>query len=321
VWLSAHGSTAAPDLVFLALGDGYAVWTQKGARLHRLRLDRSRLRRSVSSLLAMAADRGSPLKEIRNEGRQLYQGLVAPLSAELPSGDLLSVLPDEEIASLPFHLLVDAGGQWLGQTWATTFASAPPKRRLPPPRRALVAGAPATREILPPLPDSRTEAEGVASQFAESTVLLGPEATTGAVTEGLRHADLFHYSGHGYVGASVGGLYLADGLLTSVSLQGLSLPACRLAVLSACLTSVGQNDGLTNPDSLVHALLDSGVRTVIASRWLVDSAATAALMARFYRELGSTRDVAQSLRRAGDSLRAAPKYEHPYFWAAFQTYE
>jgi hypothetical protein len=41
----------------------------------------------------------------------------------------------------------------------------------------------------------------------------------------------------------VGGLYPADSLLTSASLEGLSLPKCRLVVLAACMTgSAAQPD-------------------------------------------------------------------------------
>ena len=180
-------------------------------------------------------------------------------------------------------------------------------------QRALVIGAPATGEALPPLPESRMEAEEVASRFTGSTILTGLEATMGAVTHGLETADLLHFSGHGYAGATVGGLYLAGSLLTSVSLEDLSLPFCRLAVLSACLTAVGQTEGLMNPDSLVHALLDAGAQTVVASHWSVDSGATSALMSRFYAGLSSTGDPAQSLRRASAMVRAEPQYGHPYY--------
>jgi CHAT domain-containing protein len=323
VWLSAHGSNAAPDLVFLEVADGYAVWTQQGARLHHLARDRSKIRSSVRRLLSAAGDPNRPMNEIQTEGRFLYQQLLPPEMGVNAADDVLTVLPDAEIAGIPFELLVGPDGRWMGDCIATVFATHPRNTTelWNPPRRALVIGDPATQERLPPLPESRLEAETIALHFPGSTLITGPRATASAVTLDLERSDLFHYSGHGYAGASVGGLYLSDSLLTSASLQGLSLPACRLAVLAACITAVGQTDGLTNPDSLVHALLDAGVRTAIASRWAVDSAATATLMSRFYPDLDATRDPAKSLANATRSLRADAKYSHPYFWAAFQTYE
>jgi CHAT domain-containing protein len=263
------------------------------------------------------------VSEIQNEGRFLYSQLLAPLPGAVPSKGVTTVLPDAEIAALPFHLLVDQQGRWLDESSTIEFATHPGRANAhwTQPKQALVIGSPATQEPLPTLPDSAAEAESVRASFPGSTVLTGKDATLSAVMERLQQADLFHFSGHGYAGASVGGLYLADSLLTSVSLQHASLPACRLAVLSACLTAMGQTKGLSNPDSFVHALLDAGAQTVIASRWSVDSEATTALMSLFYRDLHANHDPAQSLRHASEQLRAYPQYAHPYYWGAFQTYE
>jgi CHAT domain-containing protein len=322
VWLSANGSSDAPDVVFLALDNGYAVWTGRGAHLHRLQLDRARVRRAISEFLAAAGDPKQPTAKIRIEGHSLYDQLLRPLT-DLPTSGVLTILPDEEIAAIPFSLLTDAQGKWLDESHATLLSALPEKRTDIGDsfQQVLVVGAPATHESLPALPESKREAESVASRFAGSKTVTGTYATLGAVTAGLEHSGLFHFSGHGYAGPTVGGLYLADSLLTSVSLQGLSLGSCRLAVLSACLTAKGQTDGLTNPDSLVHALLDAGVQTVIASRWDVDSAATAEWMERFYSGLAASGDPVQALQQASRSLRAERRYEHPYYWAAFQTYQ
>jgi CHAT domain-containing protein len=152
-------------------------------------------------------------------------------------------------------------------------------------------------------------------------VLTGSEASAQAVADRIETAGLFHFSGHGFAAAGLGGLYLAGAPLTSAWFQKMRLDACRLVVLSACLTAMGQGDGLTNPDSLVHSILDAGAGSVIASRWRVDSAATAALMSSFYSSIFRMRDPALALQCARESVRANHKFAHPYFWAAFQVYE
>jgi len=319
LWLAAHGSEHAPDIVFLALEHGYAVWTGNGSHVARLDLDRTVIRRSIARLLRAAADPKSSPREIEEEGRFLYDRLWKDVAPSVHS-DRVTVLPDEELAALPFSLLVDEHGHWLTKT-VVLSAHEPIPESWTRPRNAVVIGSPATREDLSPLPDSRREAEDIASRFPGSVPLIGANATSSAVEQQLANADLFHFSGHGYAGSTVAGLYLSDALLTSVSLQNVSLPRCRLAVLSACFTAVGEDEGLTNPDSLVHALLDAGARTVIASRWNVDSAATATLMSRFYSNLPTSGDPAQALRSASVSLRETPAYTHPYYWAAFQTYQ
>jgi hypothetical protein len=124
VWLAAHGASDAPDLVYLALDRGYGVWTGNGARFYRLDADRARIRLSVSRLLDGATDPHASVDAIRREGRLLFTQLLP--REILPQHDgVLSVLPDAEIASLPFDLLVDDAGRWVGESRAFVFSSSP----------------------------------------------------------------------------------------------------------------------------------------------------------------------------------------------------
>jgi CHAT domain-containing protein len=69
---------------------------------------------------------------------------------------------------------------------------------------------------------------------------------------------------------------------------------------------------------LTRAFMYAGAARVIVSLWSISDRATAALMARLYREmLRDGRTPAASLRAAQLSLRSNPQWEHPYFWAAF----
>jgi CHAT domain-containing protein len=261
------------------------------------------------------------VESIRLMGRSLYRQLVPP-SGLARSGATLTVLPDAEIAALPFDLLVDETGREVGESGATVIAAHSCRRKeWSAPRSALIAGAPAVDRHLAPLPESRAEAEDVASRFPGSTLLTGAEASVRNVSAAIPGADLFHFSGHGFAAAGMGGLYLADGVITSAAFQKLSLDRCRLVVLSACLAAAGESSGLTNPDSLVHAILDAGAGAVVASRWPVDSAATAALVSRFYASLNSAGDPVAALASARQQLRRETRFAHPYYWSAFQIYE
>jgi CHAT domain-containing protein len=140
------------------------------------------------------------------------------------------------------------------------------------------------------------------------------QATAQALRELSPQAELFHFSGHGWATADLGGIHLADGVLTP--LTPLQLRKTKLAVLSACFTAAGTNTGLANPDSLVQSLLDAGAGMVLASRWAIDSAATRRWMAVFYAELAQRATPAAALRKANEAMRN----EHPYYWAAFQLY-
>jgi CHAT domain-containing protein len=61
--------------------------------------------------------------------------------------------------------------------------------------------------------------------------------------------------------------------------------------------------------------LYAGARSIVASLWEVDDAATEQLMVGFYRNL-ATHDKREALRLAQIETKAA--YPPPMYWAAFQ---
>ena len=69
----------------------------------------------------------------------------------------------------------------------------------------------------------------------------------------------------------------------------------------------------------------AGAPRVIVSLWKVDDAATKALMVKFY-ELWNPKDgskglpTATALRKAQAFVRSHVKWEHPYYWAAWQLW-
>lgn len=72
-------------------------------------------------------------------------------------------------------------------------------------------------------------------------------------------------------------------LLTAATIMAeLSLPSCRLAVLSACQSGVARDHGAGEMTGLPASLLAAGAKSVIASLWPVDDNATSLIMRRFY---------------------------------------
>ncbi len=72
------------------------------------------------------------------------------------------------------------------------------------------------------------------------------------------------------------------GILTAEAIAGLSLQDLELAVLSACETGRGEVAGGEGVFGLQRAFHLAGAHNVVASLWMVDDQATAALMAIFY---------------------------------------
>jgi CHAT domain-containing protein len=77
----------------------------------------------------------------------------------------------------------------------------------------------------------------------------------------------------------------SDGVLTAEEIAGLDLRGCELAVLSACQTALGKQEGYQGVMGLQRAFHDAGCAALVASLWNVNDAATSVLMEEFYRQL------------------------------------
>lgn len=204
------------------------------------------------------------------------------------------------------------------------------------------------------------ETEWIRQVNPDVRVLAGAEATKEKVLEELRSCSRLHFATHA-------GSDMNDPLASNISLAagehltlreiephpGEQLP--EFIVLSACETAVARATSVADEFlGFPAALLAHGVRTVLAAQWLVDDAAGAFLMGKFYREYAGGISAAEALRRAQNWLRevsvtelssllldlrdrpgeagklaaeigtewSSPEYDeqpfaHPYYWAGF----
>ncbi len=108
-----------------------------------------------------------------------------------------------------------------------------------------------------------------------------------------------------------------NGYLRLPNIFNLKLDA-DLVVLSACQTGIGkeiQGEGLVG---LTRGFMYAGTPRVVVSLWNVDDEATSILMGNFYTGIlkqGLT--PAAALRQAQQTMMRDPKYQSPYYWAAF----
>lgn len=170
--------------------------------------------------------------------------------------------------------------------------------------------------ILPRLPAAQVEAAEVATLLASKAV-LGADATVMLVLKTVLDADYIHIAAHGIASDDdpIDGsfLALAAGRLTARQIQGLTLLANPLVVLSACQTGLGGTleAGVIG---LARAFIVAGAANVVASLWNVDDEATAYTMVRFVGHL-TQHAPAEALRMAQIDTRK--RWADPAIWAPF----
>ncbi|MDE7080884.1 MAG: CHAT domain-containing protein [Muribaculaceae bacterium] len=105
-----------------------------------------------------------------------------------------------------------------------------------------------------------------------------------------------------------------DGILRADEIARLDLGGCRLVVLSACQTGLGEynSEGVYG---LQRAFKLAGAQSILMSLWSVDDRATAELMTEFYHGLIAGKDPDRALVGAQRAMRT--KGYSPDKWAAF----
>ncbi len=259
-------------------------------------------------------------------GRQLYDRLIRPLSAEL-AGDKLTISPNGVLHYLPFDALMDGDEYLLDRFSLRLIPSAGALAYLKTGRAAsvgtlLALGNPDLGDAIYDLPNAQIEAVSVAALFQSSRALVRAAASKSAVRELAGGFAMLHFATHGKFNSDsplASGLYLAGGIeadsvLTAAELYTLRIDA-DLVTLSACETGLGKVANGDDVIGLTRGFLYAGARSIVASLWEVDDAATEQLMLSFYRNL-LVHDKREALRLAQIETRG--KYPQPNYWAAFQ---
>lgn len=316
----------------------------------RVNIDRSIERFTKAIAARPAIGRAVSASTLDTEARSLYRMLLGPVETALAGANRLVVVPDGSLHHVPFEALKQRDGAYLVQRFSVSVtpsltALAALEEAAPPSGgHTLLAFADpsstahsvrdaerrsGSRRELTALPFTRTETRAIASTFGRGAarVYVGAAAGEGALKrEPLADYRYIHFATHAYTddirpGRSVIVLSLDagktdDGLLQPAEIMALRLNA-DLVTLSACGTGLGRIHNGEGIVGLSRAFFYAGARSVTASLWNVNDAATAALMKKYYGELtnGSRKDDA--LRVAKLAMMASKDRAHPYYWAPF----
>lgn len=185
---------------------------------------------------------------------------------------------------------------------------------------------------IPRLRHTSDEANAIISLASSdrSIVATGFEASREtAMSPRLGQYQIIHFATHGLVNSEhpeLSGIILSlvnkeggktDGFLQLHDIYNLDLPA-ELVVLSACNTGLGKDVKGEGLIGLTRVFFHAGSKSVVASLWKVDDAATAELMRHFYKAmLEDGLPPAAALRLAKEALRREKRWRAPYYWAGF----
>jgi CHAT domain-containing protein len=307
---------------YYAAGDNLYAFLLSGGSIKGFKLRAAGLEDEVRAFRE-AIDRRDP--RTRDIGRSLYDRLIGPLRADLKTAKI-TIAPHGVLHYLPFAALPDGDGYLVDQFSLRLIPSATTLAYLRPEQPAklgklLALGNPDLGNRSLDLPNAQVEAVTVAAMFPDSRALVRGEASKSAVKALGNGFSILHFATHGRFDADAplsSGLYLAkggepDGVLTVSDLYSLKWDV-DLVTLSACETGLGKVANGDDVIGLTRGFLYAGARSIVASLWEVDDAATANLMENFYRNLG-THDKREALRLAQIDTRR--QYPDPWYWAAF----
>ena len=185
---------------------------------------------------------------------------------------------------------------------------------------------------LPRLPASKDESETITTIIgaSKSDVFSGFSANRENLLDlDISKYKIIHFATHGLINENrpeLSGIVLSrfdetgqkiDEFVRLHDIYGLNLSA-NLVVLSACSTGIGKEVRGEGLQSLNNAFLQVGAKTVMSSLWKVDDYATLELMKNFYSSMADENlPPSQALREAKIKMRQNPRFNSPFYWAAF----
>lgn len=195
------------------------------------------------------------------------------------------------------------------------------------------AGVSGEGGAIPRLPYTRREANAIAALIPprEREEALDFDASRATATsDQLGQFRFIHFATHGLLNnehPELSGVVLSlvdrqgraqDGFLRASEIFRLRLPV-ELVVLSGCRTGLGKETKGEGLVGLTQGFMYAGAARVMVSLWDVNDAATAELMARFYKAMLGTEHLspAAALRAAQISVWQDKRWQSPYYWSAF----
>jgi len=309
---------------FYYQGDDLYVFVLSKDAVKAVKLNGANLPAEVGQFRTGLEDRRT--KRYAEFSQKLYDRLIKPIEPLVTTRQLL-IVSHGVLHYLPFSAL-QSGTEYLADRYSIRHLPSASvmqflkDRKTQRPQAVLAFGNPDLGKPEYDLKFAQDEAVAIAKGFPQAKVLVRKEATKTALKTLGPQFSYLHFATHGKFDPDAplnSGLLLAsdaqnDGFLSLGELYSLRLNA-DLVTLSACETGLGKISNGDDVVGLARGFLYAGSNAIVASLWEVDDAATSFLMTEFYANLKKT-NKREALRQA--QLATKNKYDHPFYWAAFQ---
>ncbi|MGD0831342.1 MAG: CHAT domain-containing protein [Terracidiphilus sp.] len=289
-----------------------------------------------------------PLQDGNEDGRELFNLLVAPAAKLIQPHKLIMILADGTLSELNFETLLapaqaaahpgSGTHYWIEDA---TLLSAPSLAMLAaakPARAAsgklLLLGAPlSASQDYPSLPLFGLEMDQIQRHFAapRAQIFTGRQATPAAyLSSNPAQYAYIHFVSHAVASRTDpldSAIILSRGMAAEDSFKLYARDImrhpidARLVTISACYGSGTRSYAGEGLVGLSWAFLRAGARSVIGALWEVSDDSTPRLMDTLYEGLGSGQNPAVALRNAKlGLLHSQSRFRMPFYWAPFQLY-
>jgi CHAT domain-containing protein len=267
-----------------------------------------------------------PAAEKGEEGL-LYDILFAPIESQI-NVRRIGIVPYGVLNYLPFQALHD-GKKYLIEKYAISYIPSLSvlkfiqKRQPQSPVTILAFGNPQLGDPALDLPATEKEVEIIHSIFPSADLLKRINASEANAKKMVSQYTYIHFASHGEYVPEVplaSCLRLTpgsgeDGRLEAGEVFNLNLKA-DMVITSACQTAIGKINKGDEIVGLTRAFIYAGAHSVLGSLWNISDVATAEFMHAFYSNIQNL-GKAEALRQAQLKMIASEKYQHPFYWAAF----
>ncbi len=281
------------------------------------------------------------LQAADNDGRSLYNMLIAPARSLLAKDGKVFIIPDGSLNNLNFETLLVAEPKLHYWIEDATIANASSLRVLGASRGdservdrslLLIGDSVTPNPKYPELPKAAAQMESVSKHFPQGQrrIFTREQATPAAyLTASPQQFSYIHFVAHGTASRLSpldSAIVLSKEISESDSFKLYARDIIRhpvradLVVISACYSAGDRwysGEGLVG---LSWAFLRAGAHNVIAALWDVADASTEQLMNKFYEGLDKGVSPDASLRAAKLSLLRDSAFHNPYYWAPFELY-